>query len=173
MATQDDIMKMVPPNNIEAEQAVLGSMMMKKSAVADAAELLNRSDFYRDAHGIVFETMLKLSNDNVPVDIVTLSEQLDKENLLEKVGGPAFIAGLANAVPSASNVTYYANIVREKADLRNLINAASDITAMAFDGEEDVPTILDKAEKRIMDASSRHMSGDFTPINQIVIESID
>ena len=95
------------------------------------------------------------------------------ENLLEKVGGPAFIAGLANAVPSASNVTYYANIVREKADLRNLINAASDITAMAFDGEEDVPTILDKAEKRIMDASSRHMSGDFTPINQIVIESID
>ena len=173
MATQDDIMKMVPPNNMEAEQAVLGSMMMKKSAVADAAELLNRSDFYRDAHGIVFETMLKLSNDNVPVDIVTLSEQLDKENLLEKVGGPAFIAGLANAVPSASNVTYYANIVREKADLRNLINAASDITAMAFDGEEDVPTILDKAEKRIMDASSRHMSGDFTPINQIVIESID
>ena len=173
MATQDDIMKMIPPNNIEAEQAVLGSMMMKKSAVADAAELLNRSDFYRDAHGIVFETMLKLSNDNVPVDIVTLSEQLDKENLLEKVGGPAFIAGLANAVPSASNVTYYANIVREKADLRNLINAASDITAMAFDGEEDVPTILDKAEKRIMDASSRHMSGDFTPINQIVIESID
>ena len=70
-------MKMVPPNNIEAEQAVLGSMMMKKSAVADAAELLKRSDFDRDAHGILFETMLNLSNDNIPVDIVTLSEQLD------------------------------------------------------------------------------------------------
>ena len=165
-------MKMVPPNNIEAEQAVLGSMMMKKSAVADAAELLNRSDFYRDAHGIVFETMLKLSNDNVPVDIVTLSEQLDKENLLEKVGGPAFIAGLANAVPSASNVTYYANIVREKSELRALINAANDISAMAFEGAEEVPVIMDKAEKAILGASSQHSSGDFTPISEVILTTV-
>ncbi len=173
MANQEDILKMVPPNNIEAEQAVLGSMLMRKSAVADAGEILKGEDFYRDAHRIVFETMQQLANSNIPVDIVTLSEQLSKENLLEKVGGPSFVAGLANAVPSASNVEYYANIVREKADLRNLINAASDITALAFDGEEDVPTILDKSEKRIMDVSSRHSSGDFTPIKSIVIDTID
>lgn len=173
MPSQGDMLKMVPPNNIEAEQAVLGSMLLKRSALSDAIELLRADDFYRDAHRIVFETMRQLSDDNIPVDIVTLSERLAKENLLEKAGGPAFVAGLANAVPSASNVTYYANIVREKADLRNLINAASDITAMAMDGEEDVPTILDKSEKRIMEVSSRHTSGDFVPIREVVMDTID
>lgn len=173
MPRPDDLLKMVPPNNIEAEQAVLGSMMMDKSAAAYATEVLRMEDFYRDAHRIVFDTMRELTVNNIPVDMVTLTEQLVKNNQLEKVGGPAFVAGLANAVPSSSNIEYYANIVREKADLRNLITAANDITAMAFDAEEDVPVILDKAEKRIMDASSRHVSGDFTPINNIVIDSIE
>lgn len=173
MARQEDILKMVPPNNIEAEQAVLGSMLMRKSAVAEAAEILAGDDFYRDSHRIIYETMQQLNNDGIPVDIVTLSEQLSKENLLEKAGGPGAVASLANAVPSAANVEYYAKIVKEKADLRNLINAANDITAMAFDGEEDVATILDKSEKRIMDVSSRHTSGDFSPIKSVVIDTID
>lgn len=174
MPAQDNSMlKLVPPNNIEAEQAVLGAMLMKKSAVADAAELLHGDDFYRNAHQIVFDTMIKMSASNTAVDIVTLSEQLEKDNMLEKVGGPAFIAGLANSVPSAANVIYYAQIVREKADLRNLLNAASDISAMAFDGTEDVPTILDQAEKRIMDVSSRHTSGDFAHTSSIVMDSFE
>lgn len=174
MPVQDNsTLKLVPPNNIEAEQAVLGAMLMKKSAVADAAELLHGDDFYRNAHQIVFDTMIKMSASNMAVDIVTLSEQLEKDNMLEKVGGPAFIAGLANSVPSAANVVYYAQIVREKADLRNLLNAASDISAMAFDGSEDVPTILDQAEKRIMDVSSRHTSGDFAHTSSIVMDSFE
>lgn len=174
MPVQDNsTLKLVPPNNIEAEQAVLGAMLMKKSAVADAAELLHGDDFYRNAHQIVFDTMIKMSASNTAVDIVTLSEQLEKDNMLEKVGGPAFIAGLANSVPSAANVVYYAQIVREKADLRNLLNAASDISAMAFDGSEDVPTILDQAEKRIMDVSSRHTSGDFAHTSSIVMDSFE
>ena len=160
MPTQDDLIKLAPPNNIEAEQAVLGSMMSKASAVADAVEMLKAEDFYREAHRIIFNTMKGLFRDNIPVDIVTLSEQLSKDNLLEKAGGPAFIAGLANAVPSASSVPYYAKIVREKADLRNLLNAASDITAMVYDGEDDVPTILDKSEKRIMEAASHQNTSD-------------
>lgn len=170
---ENSALKLVPPNNIEAEQAVLGAMLMKKSAVADAAELLHGDDFYRNAHQIVFDTMIKMSASNTAVDIVTLSEQLEKDNMLEKVGGPAFIAGLANSVPSAANVVYYAQIVREKADLRNLLNAASDISAMAFDGSEDVPTILDQAEKRIMDVSSRHTSGDFAHTSSIVMDSFE
>ena len=173
MPTQDDLIKLAPPNNIEAEQAVLGSMMSKASAVADAVEMLKTEDFYREAHRIIFNTMKGLFRDNIPVDIVTLSEQLSKENLLEKAGGPAFIAGLANAVPSASSVPYYAKIVREKADLRNLLNAASDITAMVYDGEDDVPTILDKSEKRIMEAASHQNTSDFTPIGDIVLSTID
>lgn len=173
MPTQDDLIKLAPPNNIEAEQAVLGSMISKASAVADAVEMLKTEDFYREAHRIIFNTMKGLFRDNIPVDIVTLSEQLSKENLLEKAGGPAFIAGLANAVPSASSVPYYAKIVREKADLRNLLNAASDITAMVYDGEDDVPTILDKSEKRIMEAASHQNTSDFTPIGDIVLSTID
>lgn len=173
MPIPDEFAKLAPPNNIEAEQAVLGSMMSKASAVADAVEMLKAEDFYRESHRIIFNTMKQLFRDDVPVDIVTLSEQLAKENLLEKAGGPAFIAGLANAVPSASSVPYYAKIVREKADLRNLLNAASDITAMVYDGNDDVPTILDKSEKRIMEAASHQNIGDFTPIGDIVLSSID
>ncbi len=172
MPSNEDLMKLAPPNNIEAEKAVLGSMLTKKSAVADAVELLKGEDFYREAHKIVFNTMKILYQEDVPVDIVTLSEQLAKDNLLEKAGGPGFIASLANAVPSASNVGYYANIVREKSDLRNLLNAANDISAMVYDGEEDVSTIIDKSEKRIMDVSSRRNLGDFEPLRDIVMDTI-
>ena len=172
MPSNEDIMKLAPPNNIEAEKAVLGSMLTKKSAVADAVEILKGPDFYRESHRIVFETMKTLYHDDVPVDIVTLSEQLAKDGLLEKTGGPGVIASLANAVPSASNVTYYANIVREKADLRNLLNAANDISAMVYDGEDDVSTIIDKSEKRIMDVSSRRNVGDFESLQDIVVDTI-
>ena len=173
MPSNEDLMKLAPPNNIEAEKAVLGSMLTKKSAVADAIEILKGEDFYREAHKIVFNTMKILYQEDVPVDIVTLSEQLAKDNLLEKTGGPGFIASLANAVPSASNVGYYANIVREKSDLRNLLNAANDISAMVYDGEEDVSTIIDKSEKRIMDVSSRRNLGDFEPLRDIVMDTIE
>ncbi len=173
MPSNEDLMKLAPPNNIEAEKAVLGSMLTKKSAVADAIEILKGEDFYREAHKIVFNTMKILYQQDVPVDIVTLSEQLAKDNLLEKTGGPGFIASLANAVPSASNVGYYANIVREKSDLRNLLNAANDISAMVYDGEEDVSTIIDKSEKRIMDVSSRRNLGDFEPLRDIVMDTIE
>ena len=173
MPSNEDLMKLAPPNNIEAEKAVLGSMLTKKSAVADAVEILKGEDFNREAHKIVFNTMKILYHDNIPVDIVTLSEQLAKDNLLEKTGGPGFIASLANAVPSASNVGYYANIVREKSDLRNLLNAANDISAMVYDGEEDVSTIIDNSEKRIMDVSSRRSLGDFEPIGDIVMDTIE
>ncbi len=173
MPSNEDLMKLAPPNNIEAEKAVLGSMLTKKTAVDDAIEILKGDDFYREAHRIVFNTMKVLHHDDIPVDIVTLSEQLAKDNMLEKAGGPGFIASLANAVPSASNVSYYANIVREKSDLRNLLNAANDISAMVYDGEEDVSTIIDRSEKRIMDVSSRRNTGDFEPLFDIVMDTID
>lgn len=159
----------VPPHNVEAEQAVLGAMLIKKEAIAEAIEILRPDDFYRDAHRIVFEAMLELFQKNEPVDIVTVTEQLKKNDLLEKAGGIAFITALDNAVPTAANVAYHAKIVEEKAQLRNLINAATEIAGTAYEDTEDMAEIMDRAEKRILDVASRENTGAFVPIKDIVM----
>lgn len=159
----------VPPHNVEAEQAVLGAMLIKKEAIAEAIEILRPDDFYRDAHRIVFEAMLELFQKNEPVDIVTVTEQLKKNDLLEKAGGIAFITALDNAVPTAANVVYHAKIVEEKAQLRNLINAATEIAGTAYEDTEDMAEIMDRAEKRILDVASRENTGAFVPIKDIVM----
>ncbi len=159
----------VPPHNVEAEQAVLGAMLIKKEAIAEAIEIVRPDDFYRDAHRIVFEAMLELFQKNEPVDIVTVTEQLKKNDLLEKAGGIAFITALDNAVPTAANVAYHAKIVEEKAQLRNLINAATEIAGTAYEDTEDMAEIMDRAEKRILDVASRENTGAFVPIKDIVM----
>lgn len=164
--------KAVPPNNIEAEKSVLGAMMLRKEAISEVSELIGGNDFYRDAHRIIYDTIINMANNNIAVDMVTLTDQLNKDNMLERVGGAGFIGSLPNTVPSAANATYYANIVREKSELRALINAANDISAMAFEGAEEVPVIMDKAEKAILSASSQHSSGDFTPISEVILTTV-
>ena len=159
----------VPPHNVEAEQAVLGAMLIKKEAIAEAAEILRPDDFYRDAHRIVFEAMLDLFQKNEPVDIVTVTENLKKNDLLEKAGGIAFITTLDNAVPTAAHVAYHAKIVEEKAQLRNLINAATEIAGAAYEDTEDMTEIMDRAEKRILEVASRENTGSFVPIKDIVM----
>ena len=161
----------MPPQNIEAEQAVLGAMLISKEAIAEAAQILNSEDFYREAHRIVFEAMMELSNKNQAVDNLTVVEQLNKENNLEKVGGIAFVTALANTVPTAANVAFYAKIVREKALMRKLINTATEIAAMGYEDNKDVDTILDKSEKMILQVAANRKTGDFMPINQIVIDT--
>ena len=161
----------VPPQNIEAEQAVLGAMLISKEAIAEVAQILNPQDFYREAHRIVFEAMLDLSNRNQAIDNLTVIEQLNKTNLLEKVGGIAFVTALANTVPTAANIVFYAKIVKEKALMRHLINTATTIASMGYEGAEDADDIVDKAEKMILEIASNRKTGDFTPINQIVIDT--
>ena len=163
----------VPPQNIDAEQAVLGAMLIKKEAIAEVAQILRPEDFYRDAHKIVYEAMLTLFNKNEPADIVTVSDYLNNENLMEKVGGVTFITALANTVPTAANVTYHAKIVREKADLRNLINTATDIAGMAYESSDDVADVIDKSEKMIMEVANRQNVSAFTPMRDIVMETFD
>ena len=138
----------VPPQNIEAEQAVLGAMLISKEAIAESAQILNPQDFYREAHRIVFEAMLDLSNRNQAVDNLTVIEQLNKTNQLEKVGGIAFVTALANTVPTAANVVFYAKIVKEKALMRHLINTATAIAAMSYEGADDADSIMDKADRK-------------------------
>ena len=121
----------VPPQNIEAEQAVLGAMLIKKEAIIEVQEILQPDDFYRETHRIIYEAMVRLQNNDEAVDLVTLTEELRKTDMLDKVGGLGFITQLANIVATAANVSYHAKIVKEKAELRNLINVATEIAGKA------------------------------------------
>ena len=163
----------VPPQNIEAEQAVLGAMLIKKEAILEVLEILRPDDFYREAHRIVFEAMLELSGNDEAVDLVTLTEQLRKSGTLEKIGGLPFITQLANMVPTAANVAYHAKIVKEKAELRNLINAATEIAGAAYEDTDDVANIMDEAEKKILAVANRQNGGVFEPMKNIVMRTFE
>ena len=161
----------VPPQNIEAEQAVLGAMLIEKEAISKVAEFVKGSDFYRESHRLIFDAMLELFNKNEAVDLVTVIELLRKKDELEKVGGIAYVTSLANSVPTAANVTYHGKIVEEKALLRQLINSATEIAGMGYEDSEEVADILDKAEKKILEVSERKINGDFTPIKKIIMDT--
>lgn len=162
----------VPPQNIEAEQAVLGAMLIDKEAIAKASEILTSSDFYREAHRVIFNAMLELYNKNEAVDMVTVTEILKRDNKLEDIGGLAYITSLANVVLTAANVKYHADIVAEKSVLRQLVRVSTEIAAMGYEANEDVGTLLDTAESRILEISNRKKKADFTPINDVLMESV-
>ncbi len=162
----------VPPQNIEAEQAVLGAMLIDKEAIAKASEILTSSDFYREAHRVIFNAMLELYNKNEAVDMVTVTEILKRDNKLEDIGGLTYITSLANVVLTAANVKYHADIVAEKSVLRQLVRVSTEIAAMGYEANEDVGTLLDTAESRILEISNRKKKADFTPINDVLMESV-
>lgn len=162
----------VPPQNIEAEQAVLGAMLIDKEAIAKATEVLSADDFYREAHRVIFSAMLELYNKNEAVDMVTVTEILKRDNKLEDIGGIAYITSLANVVLTAANVKYHADIVAEKSVLRQLVRVSTEIAAMGYEANEDVGTLLDTAESRILEISNRKKKADFTPINDILMDSV-
>ena len=162
----------VPPQNIEAEQAVLGAMLIDKEAIAKATELLSADDFYREAHRVIFSTMLELYNKNEAVDMVTVTEILKRDNKLEDIGGIAYITSLANVVLTAANVKYHAEIVAEKSVLRQLVRVSTEIAAMGYEANDDVGTLLDTAESRILEISNRKKKNDFTAINDILMDSV-
>lgn len=153
-------MERVPPYNVEAEQAVLGSMMIDKDAVYAAMEVLRPDDFYKEAHKLIYEGILSLDTKGEPIDMITLTEEMRQQNTLEKVGGAAYIATIANLVPSAANVQHYANIVAEKSILRRLIRYANNIASRCYEDQEDAYELLDSAEKMILEiAEDRNASG--------------
>lgn len=162
----------VPPQNIEAEQAVLGAMLIDKDAIAKATEVLSADDFYREAHRVIFSAMLELYNKNEAVDMVTVTEILKRDNKLEDIGGIVYITSLANVVLTAANVKYHAEIVAEKSVLRQLVRVSTEIAAMGYEANEDVGTLLDTAESRILEISNRKKKNDFTAINDILMDSV-
>lgn len=162
----------VPPQNIEAEQAVLCAMLIDKEAIARVTEILNGDDFYREAHRVIFNAMTELYGKNEAVDLITVTDALKRDSKLEDVGGIAYITALANAVPTAANVKYHADIVAEKSVLRQLVRVSTEIAAMGYDADEEVNVLIDKAESRILEISNRKKKSDFTPIGDVLMESV-
>lgn len=162
----------IPPQNIEAEQSVLGAMMLDKEAIAKASEILTSEDFYREAHRVIFNAMLELYNKNEAVDMVTITDILHRDNKLEDIGGIAYITALANVVPTAANVKYHADIVAEKSVLRQLVRVSTEIATMGYEGSDDVGVLLDTAESRILEISNRKKKNDFTQIKDVLMDSV-
>ncbi|MGV3234103.1 replicative DNA helicase (plasmid) [Latilactobacillus curvatus] len=169
----NELIEQVPPQNNEAEQAVLGAVFISGDALVEAMEYVTADDFYRKAHRLIFETMVELNERGEGIDAVTLKSALDAQNQLEDIGGIGYLAELAEAVPTAANVVYYAKIVSEKAMLRRLIQTAQNIVAKGYAQNEDVTDILDTAEKEIMDVSERQNKAGFKSISDVLTSSIE
>ncbi len=162
----------LPPQNIEAEQAVLGAIFLNTDALTDAMEYVEADDFYRRAHQILFQAMVNLNNDGEAIDVLTVQNYLTTNNQLDDVGGVAYIAELATSVPTAANAGYYAKIVEEKSMLRRLISTATNIITQANNGDDDVPSLLDSAERQIMDVSERRNRSGFREIKDVLNETL-
>jgi len=161
----------IPPHSMEAEQSVLGSMLLDKEAVAAAAEVLQGEDFYSDAHNEIFEAILDIYEQGKPVDLVTLAEALRQRGTLEAVGGGTYISDLSMSVPSTANVRYYINIVEEKSILRRLISASNDIIKESYEASEELDIIIDHAEKKIFEISQKQNTRSFESIKTILLET--
>jgi replicative DNA helicase len=159
------------PHNLEAEKSVLGAVLVNNEAFNHAAELIDARDFFRDAHRRIFERMVALSERGDAIDLVTLKEELARAGELEEVGGPAYVASLADGVPRSANVEHYARIVKEKSTLRNLIHSANRILATAYQAEDDADLILDDAEKAIFEIAEDRVRAGFTPLRDLVQSS--
>ncbi len=158
----------LPPQDVDAERSVLGAMLLEEEAVSETMALIKPEDFYRPAHGRIFEAMTLLYERGEPIDEVTLSAQLKSSAHLESAGGSAYLAGLTQSVPTAANVEYYAKIVRSRALTRRLISAATAIAGSGYDGNGDIDQLLDEAESKIFEITSSRDQRAFAPLKDVV-----
>lgn len=163
----------IPPQNIEAEQAVLGAIFLEPSSLTVTSEIIIPEDFYRSSHQKIFNVMLKLNDEGKAVDLITVTEDLAATKSLEEVGGVAYLSELAGSVPTAANIEYYARIVEEKSLLRRLIRTATNIAQEGYSREDEVAELLDEAEKNIMKVAQRKNSGSFQNIKDVLVRTYD
>ncbi|MFH1458591.1 MAG: replicative DNA helicase [Candidatus Omnitrophota bacterium] len=163
----------IPPQNLDAEMAVLGSMLLDQDAISVSCESLDKDSFYKDSHRKIFEAILALYNANKAVDLITLTNELKKASLLEEIGGVSFLTALANAVPTAANINHYVHIVKEKSTLRTLINNATRIVSMCYESEGNIDEVVDNAERFIFEVSDRRIHGTYLHLKEIVKDSIE
>jgi replicative DNA helicase len=161
----------LPPQNIEAEQSVLGGILIENGAMNKVMEILAVDDFYREAHRKILDALINLSERDEPADLITLTNELRKNDHLDSIGGASYLASLIDSVPTAANIEYYAKIVKEKAILRKLIQTSTEIITQSYQDRGDVEGFLDEAERAIFDISERRVRPSFYPIRDIVKES--
>ncbi|MBC7338899.1 MAG: replicative DNA helicase [Firmicutes bacterium] len=163
----------LPPQSVEAEQSVLGAMLLEKEAIVKAAEVVRPEDFYREAHRIIYGAILALYERGEAVDLVTLCEELRRQGSLEEVGGASYLTTLANLVPTTANVEYYARIVEEKSLLRQLIRTCTEVVSRCYEAQEEVNRLLDDAERRITELSLRRSSQGFVRLKDVLMTTLD
>lgn len=163
----------MPPQNLESENFILGSLLIDQNTIVKIADILNPDDFYKDIHGEIFSAMKELYGRREPIDILSLTAKLEEKGRLEAVGGRAYIANLANSVGTASNVTYYAELIQRKATLRRLIGAASEIGELGYAEDEEIDKVLDEAEQKLFNVSQKFLKQAFTPIDTLLNEAFD
>ncbi|AYD41357.1 replicative DNA helicase [Clostridium fermenticellae] len=156
------------PHNIEAEQSVIGAMLIDKTSIAEAMEVLKPEDFYKDSHKIIFESIISLYQKDIAIDIITLSENLKSRDKLDTVGGITYISELGGSVISTANIQSYIKIVKEKSTLRNLIKASTKIIEESYSNQNDVLKVIDLAEKQIFNIAENNIGSDFEPISDIL-----
>ena len=170
---EEALLKRILPHSMEAEQSVIGSMIMDREAIIVASEIVLGDDFYNKQYGVVFDTMVELNDEGKPVDLVTLQDRLKEKDVPPEVSSLEFIRDLITAVPTSANIKHYANIVAEKATLRRLIRINEEIANTCYVGKESLEDILSDTEKRIFDLVQRRNTGEFVPIRQIVMNAMD
>ncbi len=163
----------IPPQNIEAEQFILGAVLLENEALAAVIERLVPGDFYKDSHKKIFIAMLDLYEKNEPIDLITLTEQLNKKEQLEGIGGASYLSSIVGLVPTAANAKYHSKIVKEKSVLRSLIHTATEIVTMSYDAEQPVNELLDKAETKIFAISEKAVGQTYVHIKNVVKDTIE
>ncbi|HIR92764.1 MAG TPA: replicative DNA helicase [Candidatus Egerieimonas intestinavium] len=170
---EEALIKRILPHSVEAEQSVVGSMLMGREAILVASEILVKEDFYQQQYGVIFESMVELYNEGKPVDLVTLQNRLREKDVPPEISSMEFVRDLITAVPTSANVKYYATIVQEKAMLRRLIQANEEIANACYLGKEKVEDIMEEAEKRLFRLFQRRGGEDFVPIRQVVLNALE
>ncbi len=170
---EEALIKRIMPHSLEAEQSVIGSMIMDKEAIVIASETVNKDDFYQQSYGVLFEAMVELYNEGKPVDVITLQDRLKEKDVPPEICSMEFVAGLITAVPTSANVKYYANIVAEKAVLRRLIKVNEEIANQCYLGRDSVEDILADTERQIFALLQSRGSGDYVPIKQVVLNTLE
>lgn len=172
-ALEEALLKRVLPHSIEAEQSVIGSMIMDREAIIVASEILHGDDFYGKQYGIVFGTMVELNDEGKPVDLVTLQNRLREKDVPPEISSLEFVRDLVAAVPTSANIKYYADIVAEKATLRKLIRLNEEIANTCYAGKETLEFILEDTEKKIFDLVQKRNTGDYVPIREVVMNAMN
>ena len=170
---EEALIKRVMPHSIEAEQSVVGAMLMDKDAITAASEMISGSDFYQSAYGIIFDSVVELFNEGKPVDLITLQERLREKDVPPEIASLEFVRDLVTAVPTSANVKYYAQIVADKAMMRRLIKLNEEIENVCYAGKEPLEAVLEKTEKSVFELLQRRNTGEYVPIRQVVLNALE